>query len=218
MSNLSSNLAKKNIPPMNKFEILQQIKEQYPDVYDGYYPFPAPFRGSKTIKAILLGTDPGNVSAGSTVRIPVVFGLSTPDSPYFRAMKDNIDQVKNLDIENLYIQNVCRSYFTCDTSKNKHWKSITRDLWLPYLKQELDFLFDPDIPVLVTAEIILDVILNDKKPDAEDIYKNTIIFSKEQNHLNRTVLAFYRHQKYDLTNWPEYANELNRFWSPDGTY
>jgi len=198
---------------MNEFEILQQIKDQYPDVYDGYYPFPSPYRGKQTIKAILLGTDPGNVSVGSTVRIPMVFGLSTTDSPYFRAMKENIDEVKGLELDNLYIQNVCRSYFTCDTSKNKHWQAIAKDLWLPHLVQELDFQFDPDIPVLVTAEIILDVILKNKKPDAEDIYKNTIIFGKGQNHLNRTVLAFYRHQKYALKEWPEYVNELNRFFS-----
>ena len=197
---------------MNEFEILQEIKKQYPDVYDGYYPFPAPFRGDKKIKAIMLGTDPGNQSTGAIKRFPVVFGLSTPDSPYFRAMKTNIDQLNDLELNNLYIQNVCRSYFTCDTSKNKHWKSIAKNLWLPHLKQELDFLFDPDIPILVTAEIILEVILKDQqKPGAEDIYKNTIFFSKEENYLNRTVLAFYRHQKYALTKWPEYANELNRF-------
>lgn len=87
---------------MNEFEILQQVKEQYPDVYDGYYPFPAAYRGNKTIKAIMRGTDPGNLSTGSTVRISVVFGLSTPDSPYFKAMRDNIDQLKDLDIENIY--------------------------------------------------------------------------------------------------------------------
>jgi len=197
---------------MNEFEILQQIKDNYPDVYDGYYPFPAAYRGNKTIKAIMLGTDPGNLSTGSTVRIPVVFGLSTPDSPYFKAMRDNIDQLKDLDIENIYIQNVCRSYFNCDTSKNRHWKKIARDLWLPHLKEELDYLFGPENPVLITAEIILDAILTDKpKPKAEDIYRNTMIFSNDQNYLNRTVLAFYRHSKYSLTKWPEYANELNRF-------
>ena len=218
ISNLFSNIIVnkspgKNSYQMNEFEILTQIKEEYADVFDGYYPFPVPFRGKQTIKAILLGTDPGNVSSGSTVRIPVVFGLLTPDSLYFRAMKENMDQVKGLELDNLYIQNVCRSYFTCDTSKNKHWKAIAKELWIPHLKQELDFLFDPDIPVLVTAEIILDVILKDKKPDAEDIYKNTIIFGKDQNHLIRTVLAFYRHTKYALTNWPEYTNELNRFFT-----
>ena len=197
---------------MNEFEILQQIKEQYPDVYDGYYPFPAAYRGNKTIKAIMLGTDPGNLSSGSTVRIPVVFGLSTPGSPYFRAMKKNIDQLNDLEIDNLYIQNVCRSYFNCDALKNRHWKKIARDLWLPHLKQELDFLFNPDLPVLLTAEIILEAILTDKpKPKAEYIYRNTIIFSNDQNYLNRTVLALYRHRKYSFTKWPEYANELNRF-------
>lgn len=197
---------------MNEFEILQQVKDNYPDVYDGYYPFPAPYRGNKTIKAIMLGTDPGNLSTGSTIRIPIVFGLSNPDSPYFRAIQGNIDQLNYLDIDNLYIQNVCRSYFNCDTLKNRHWKAIARDLWLPHLKKELDFLFNPDIPVLLTAEIILEAILVDKpKPKAEDIYRNTIIFGNDQNYLNRTVLAFYRHSRYSLINWPEYANELNRF-------
>lgn len=198
---------------MNEFEILQQIKEKYPDVYDGYYSFPASFRGNKTIKAILLGTDPGNQSIEPIKRFPIVFGLSTSDSPYFGAMKNNIDLVKDLDLDNLYIQNVCRSYFKCDASKNEHWKAIAKDLWLPHLKQELDFLFDLDIPVLVTAEIILDVILKDKKPDAEEIYKNTIIFGSEENFLNRTILAFYRHRRYVLKNWPNYANELNRFFT-----
>jgi len=101
----------KSLAGMNEFKILQQIKEQYPDVYDGYYPFPAPYRGNKTIKAIMLGTDPGNLFSGSTVRIPVVFGLSTPGSPYFRTIQENIDQLNDLEIDNLYIQNVCRSYF-----------------------------------------------------------------------------------------------------------
>jgi len=30
---------------------------------------------------------------------------------------------------------------------------------------------------------------------------------------NRTILAFYRHQKYALKEWPEYAYEMSRFFS-----
>ena len=195
---------------MNEFQILSEIKIKYPpDIYDGFFPFPSPFRGQKQIKVIILGTDPGNCINGKTIRFNYVFGLENRESPYFKQILKNLCLLKNFDFDEIYIQNVCRCYFKVDTYKNKYWNEIARKYWLPLLKQELDFLFEPRIPVFITTEKILDIIM-DKKINASRIYKENIIIEKEENFLTRRIIAFYRHQRYDLNNWPEYLKHLQK--------
>lgn len=194
---------------MNEFEILSELKTNYPDVYDGYYPFPAPFRGQKPIKIIILGTDPGNSIKGKTVRFKYVFGLEYPESPYFRQISRNLSLIKNVDLNEIYVQNVCRCYFRVDTGKNKYWTKIARKYWLPLLKQELDFLFNSGIPVLITTEKILEVIM-DKKINASKIYGENIIINRDDNYLGRRIIALYRHPKYSLDSWDGYLNHLIR--------
>jgi hypothetical protein len=195
---------------MNDFEILSTIKTKYPDVYDGYYPFPASYHGKKPVKIIILGTDPGNYFKGKTLRFHIVFGLEKQDSLYFRQIAENLYLLKNIELEEVYVQNVCKCYFKLDTGKNKYWNEIARKYWLPILKQELDFLFDTRIPVFITTEKILEVI-TDQRISASEIYKEKITIQKDDNYLQREIVALYRHPKYSLEFWSEYLNYLREF-------
>jgi hypothetical protein len=198
---------------MNEFKILSELKTNYPDVYDGYYPFPVPFRGIKPIKIIILGTDPGNNIKGQTVRIKYVFGLENQKSPYFKQISKNLSLMQNINFDEIYVQNVCRCYFKVDTYKNKYWNEIARKYWLPLLKQELDFLFNPGIPVFITTEKILEVI-TDQKINASKIYTKNIIIQHSDNYLGRKIIAFYRHPKYSLDSWQGYLNHLKKLILP----
>lgn len=109
---------------MNEFQILSEIRINYPDVYDGYYPFPAPFRGQKPVKFIILGTDPGNKIKSKTVRFNYVFGLKNQESPYFMQISKNLNLLENIDLDEIYVQNVCKCYFNVDSGKNKFWNEI----------------------------------------------------------------------------------------------
>lgn len=194
-------------------ELISKYNTSEKAVIANKYPFPRPFHGEGEIKAIVLGADPTHITEKGVTDLDVVFGLSQPDkSPYWRQIQRNLKSLKTISINNLYVQNICRNYFLKETGKHKNdWTDIAREFWLPLLKKELDDLFDPKIPVLMTTEFLLKVILkenvNTKK--AEKIYKDGSYFSKEQNYLNRDLYAFYRHPAYSLDKWPKYGDFLS---------
>lgn len=196
---------------MTEKEILNQLKKDFPKLISTQYPFPKPFKGSQEIKAIILGADPSHIVDGKPKLIDTVFGLDKEKSPYWTSMQRNIDQLQNLTRENVYVQNICRNYFTKETSNNKAWKTIATDYWLKLLKTELDKEFDEKIPVLMTTEFLLHALKKDKgKVKATDIYENCKVFPKDENLLGRELIAFYRHHKYSLKNWDEYRNVLDQ--------
>jgi len=86
---------------MTEFEILMSLKKKYPKLINTSYPFPDVFMGTKKIKAIVLGADPTNIINGKPKSLKKVFQLDNPKSPYWRAIKSNIKQIDNLDLENL---------------------------------------------------------------------------------------------------------------------
>jgi len=196
---------------MTEFEILMSLKEKYPSLINNTYPFPDVFWGSKKIKAIVLGADPTNIINGKPKSLKKVFQLDNPKSPYWRAIKSNIEQINNLDLENLYVQNMCRNYFCKETSKNKEWLNIAKNYWLPFLKDELDAKFEKNIPVLMTTEFILKATLkpNIKCLKAKDIYSSLITINQKDNLLGRKLIAFYRHYKYNLAKWHDYKCFIN---------
>jgi len=69
---------------------------------------------------------------------------------------------------------------------------------MPY---ELDAL-DPErkIPVLVTAQVILEFLSDKTLPSAKDIYLSNAsgIVERDENKLGRMLLPFYRHYSYAL--------------------
>jgi hypothetical protein len=197
---------------MKESEILSTIEEKYKDIYIKVDSLPRPYRGKETTRAILLGTDPGNYSKGETKMLEYVFGLEDVKTPYFREINRNLEALNNLSIENLFIQNICKNYFNCDTLDNKHWKELA-NLWLPLLTEELDDQYSKDIPVLISAEIILEVILKNPadKKKAEHYYSNLSFVGSEENAFNRTVIPFYRHYKYNLSNWDSYREKVDNY-------
>jgi len=195
-------------------EILTEVETRFKDVFVKADALPKPYIGSETIKAILIGTDPGNLIGGETKIIDFVFGLEHKNSPYFRSIQGNIDKLSNLTLENLYVQNICKNYFNCDASKNKHWKEAA-GLWLPSVINEFDSQFDKSIPVLVSAEIILDIILKDQqtKLTAETYYSSPAFVDKTDNYFERILIPFYRHRKYSLSNWDKYREAIDNYLS-----
>lgn len=131
---------------------------------------------------LLYCTDPGNNIKGKTVRLNYVFGLEDLESTYFKQISKNLSLMQYVNFDEIYVQNVCRCYFKIDTYKNKYWNEIARKYWLPVLKQELDFLFNPGIPVFITTEKILEVIM-DKIISASKIYQENIIVNQNENYL-----------------------------------
>ena len=172
---------------------------------------PEPYYGKGKIKAILLGADPTNDGIKKNRGIKIlntVFGIDSEFEKYFFGPQLVNLKAIELNKDNLYIQNVCRNYFTEETSQNKEWKKVAR-IWLPMLSQELELL-DAKLPVLVTAEKIMKVLVNNV-PSAKDIYsmKQKPTFFSEI--LNRNLIPLYRHPKYYLSkNWSDYKEHLKQ--------
>jgi len=177
------------------------------------YPFPGPFSGKDEIKAVILGADPTHIVNGKPKPLKKVFQLDNSKSPYWRSIQNNINQIDGLNLENVYVQNLCRNYFKKETSKNSDWLEIARNYWAPFLKRELDRNYDKNVPILMTTEFILHSILIDpkRKIKAKDIYTNCIIIASEENILGRELIAFYRHFYYSLKkeDWKYYRSFIN---------
>jgi hypothetical protein len=193
-------------------EVLERI-EQISPYYLSSKTIPKPFIGND-IKAILLGADPGTDYKIEN-EFEFVFGIEEKNktSEYFRQFEKNLNEI-GLRIENLYVQNLIQNYFQLTTSRHlSDWKRCANE-WLELLKSELDNI-DPNrnIPVLVTAYVILEVLNNKKCLKAEDYYKNNEFVGKLENVLERTLIPFFRGgmHKYDLINWGDYSNKVKMF-------
>ncbi len=195
-------------------EILTEIETKFKDVFVKADSLPKPFIGGEKTKALLIGTDPGNLINGETMVFDYVFGLENKRSPYFRSTQSNINTLNNLGLENLYVQNICKNYFNCDATKNKYWKEAAT-IWLPYIVKEIDLQFEKNVPVLISAEIILDVILKNPqtKLKAETYYSDNIFIDQAENYFERTLIPFYRHSKYSLAKWEKYREAIDNYFS-----
>lgn len=195
---------------MAELQILQQLLKDHPDKVHDRYPFPEPFRGTGEIKAIVLGADPTRISKDETSQpFEVVFELDNPKSPYWRGIGKNIRLIDGLGEDNLYVQNLCRNYFTKETSKNKEWELIARNYWIPFLRKELDELFPQSIPILITTQFILRACLISGRPMKPlSIYEGNKAIAPEENLFGRKLLALYRHHSYSLDHWKDYAGFL----------
>lgn len=189
---------------MDYSKIKQKLKTNFPDVYVDDDNWPEPYWEQGPIRAIVLGTDPGTQY---NARFKYVFGLENPGpkNKFFMAVKHNLD-ILGLKLGKIYAQNLCRNYFNCDSSKNKHWHKVAAE-WVPYLRQELDSLFLSEIPVLATSELIVKVLAPDfhKQMRCENYYRSCIIIEPGQNLLGRKLIPLFRHHRYQLENWDQYA-------------
>lgn len=159
------------------------------------------------VKAIVLGADP---STEGKIKFEFVFGIKSKDKRYFGPIESNLG-ILGLTQDDIYVQNIIQDYLSEETSKNKEWEKIAED-WVPVLLKELDD-FDPNrkIPVLVTAEIVFNFLLNSRKYSTKEIYKGEVPLSNfGNNKLHRPLIPFYRHYYYSLkkAEWAKYAHEV----------
>jgi hypothetical protein len=179
---------------------------------------PQPHTG-KAIKAIFLGADPGTVNSQ---RFTYVFKLEDGESSkYFRQFVPSLRAI-SLTADNLFVQNLCRNYFDCDTlSHKKDWLQCAVQ-WMPILKEELDEL-NPNqhLPVLVSAYVILEALCKSPCKEPQFYYANRVLIRKNQNLLGRTLIPFFRGGmgKYDLgkPEWSLYSRKIAKYLKQDFT-
>jgi len=177
---------------------------------------PQPFFSDLSkIKAILLGAEPSNNSSkGKTVYLEYVFGINGKDKRYFQMIEKNLSAI-GLTRFDIYAQNLVQAYQAEETNNNIHWESIA-EKWLSILKNELDQ-FDKSrkIPVLVTAERIMEFLTMEPLPTPKEIYKGLAdgILAADENRLGRVLIPFYRHYYYDLSKdeYISYRDKLRNF-------
>ena len=196
---------------MNTLDLTRELKSNFPELIDTSHELPGPFTGTGKIKAVILGADPTHIIDGLPRKISKVFDLDDEKSPYWKGIKKNLNTIEGLSMDNIHVENLCRNYFSCETSKNKSWVEIARNYWAPFLRDELDKKYSKDIPVLITTQFILFAILAEgqQKMNAETIYKSNKFFKPAENLLNRDVFAFYRHWSYSLKKKDNYARFLS---------
>ena len=156
----------------------------------------------KKVKAILLGADPSNNSDnGLAVQLEYVFSINGKDKRYFAGIARNLEEI-GLSQDDIYAQNLIQEYQEAETGQNKNWEAEA-EKWVEPLKQELDS-FDPEkrIPVLVTAQVIFKALTDKKLPSPKEIYSSRAdgIVQPDENRLGRSLLPFYRHYSYALSN------------------
>ena len=193
---------------MIKEEIIAVIRatDKYKGLYKHAEYLPEPYcEDIRNVKAIVLGCDPSNKEGNTFEK---VFDLGNSNR-FFWNIENNLNLI-GLSRSDIYMDNLCRNYFTVETSENKVWYEIAIGLWVPYQKTELDKLFPPEIPVLATSHYILKAICYKKYYTGknEEYYNNCLLIKPCQNTLRRTVIPFFRHYYYKLENWPDYANSF----------
>ena len=208
------------------FKIYKTIKskihlsEQLEDPKNSQLPDPFCFN-NKRFKAFVLGADPSNFSENKNTKLLItVFGIGSGDNRYFNGILKNL-KIIGFNLEDIYVQNLIPFYMKGETGGNKYWDEIAQ-LCIPYLRDEFDLVDrSRKKPVLITAERILKVLLNNnqklRKPGeyyrVSDKNCPYVPVEPEQNKLQRRLLPLYRHRRYDLDKgeWKMYAKLLHSF-------
>jgi hypothetical protein len=204
-------------------ELLKELKNKFNDEIDDRFYLPkAYWTGNKEmIKAIYLGCDPTNTK--KNIQFDFAFSHGCNDKCFVLFRNKHLKQLEAIDLnwDMVYTQNLCRNYFKSETSKNKIWK-YAAEFWIDLLKKELNNLFTVNIPVLLTSQLLLDVLLIEKKRpedyDAQMFYdlKTQIPINPEKNKLGRPLIPFYRGVNgrtkvpYKLEVYPDYAKEIKK--------
>jgi len=176
---------------------------------------PNPFCFNRSnVKAFVLGCDPTNESnKRERVEIEFAFGIGK-DARYFRQIMDNLNLV-GLHLEDLYIQNLIIDYQGDETSNNKTWRNDAIHNVKVRIKEFSRIDPNRELPVFLTSKILYEVLLNDdeKRYTPKELYtlKTTVPIPADQNKLNRPLIPLYRHQRYNLLNWPEYLSKLKKY-------
>ena len=206
---------------MNDIQLISELSETYGDQIVVTEKLPQAYcpGGIEAVKAIYLGCDPTNTS--KNILFDYAFAHGCEEKGFVQFRKMHLQQLKEIDLnwELVYTQNLCRNYFKEETGVNKIWKKVAEEFWIDRLIEELS-VFDPRIPVLLTSQLLLEV-LGDKetsKHTAPDIYecKIEIPIPADKNKLGRPLIPIYRgksprykvsyHLKYP--EWGKYKNSI----------
>lgn len=218
-------------------EILTKLTDLFPSQIDMTKKIPKPYwkeeNGAGKVKAIYLGCDPTNTVKNIQFEYAFAHGTSDPGFKRFITLHENQLTSIGLNWDLVYAQNLCQNYFTSETAKNKIWKQAAQAIWIDELNNELNKLFVIDIPVLLTSQLLLDVLLNDDLPergkrparyDAMKFYSGeiNIPIPSDQNKLRRPLIPVYRGRNpktgnsYMLSNdlHHEYVNRIKQILNP----
>ncbi|MFU0799088.1 MAG: hypothetical protein ACFWUE_00260 [Xylanivirga thermophila] len=173
------------------------------------------YENIEAVKAIILGCDPS--TGNEKIEFDYVFNIDKFKSGkgnknYFKPIYTNLNAI-GLSLSDIYVQNLCKNYSTNVTSKNKKWTEMAT-LWVPAIKEELDSLFPKNIPVLLTAECLLEPLCNEyKNKKARFYYEKKIIIKESDNKLGRNLIPFFRCCKYrlDKDEWSNYKYFVKHF-------
>lgn len=205
---------------MSDQEMLKQLTDAFPEMIRPEYPWPDSYcENPGAVRAIVLGTDPSyKLKKGAEFnKLQFVFELDRykhdPHNPYFDSILENL-KLLGLDLSSVFVENVCRNYFTKVTYENDVWKDAAQ-LWIPSMKAELDRKFpDMNIPVLMTTEIIYHVLIHDQSliRTSRDLYKieSAVPIRPEHNKLGRPLIPLYRHYEHKLKRHTEYKERIKK--------
>lgn len=207
---------------MTDTEIVLFLRGRYGSEVLDTVPFPKPaFVDRAKVKAIYLGCDPSNMRND---KFDFAFALEGTNPRYNQFISSHQKNLNTIDLKwnNLYVQNLCLNYFQKETSKNlKLWKQTVREFWTYQLYNELS-IFPSTIPVLLTAQYLLEVLAfgGYEKIPAIDFYecRSPIPVPADKNLLGRPLIPFYRginprlKKSYNLSNgdWNSYQQQVKK--------
>jgi len=205
---------------MNDKEIIKLLRGLYGDQILAVDELPKAYilRGVSSIKAIYLGCDPSNKDC---TKLPYVFTHDSGLENFTQFRQDHTLQLNQIGLgwEDVYTQNLCRNYFKDETAKNPIWERVAKEFWIERLKEELSC-FENEIPVLLTAQVLLKVLGTDgyEKILAPEFYecRFPIPVPASKNKLKRELIPMYRGKSprfnvsYQLRNerWSQYRNSI----------
>lgn len=192
-------------------EFLGKLESEYKDYFYKKHMIPKPYyEDLDKVKAILLGSNP--MAVGENAGAEYVFDLTDfnknrGDSPIFGNIYKNLNAI-GLDLWDIYAQNLCKNYFINLSVHDDKWVEIAK-LWAEVIKEELDVLFDENIPVLVTAPWILNPLVDDLK-EGHFYYEKQKFIEADQNKLGRTLIPFFRQADFSLDDpkWKGYKESI----------
>lgn len=91
---------------MNVQNVIDRLTKDFPDHIFDKYPIPLPFIGTDKIKAIVLGADPTHIINSEPKCLNMVFGLDMDYSPYCNGIGKNLERIRGLSLNNVYVQNI----------------------------------------------------------------------------------------------------------------
>lgn len=107
--------------PEYDLELARLMKSIYPDDYFDVDKLQEAFTGKGPIRAIVIGADP--TFEKDNGKFKVVFGLDDENSIFFKSILDNLQEI-GINLDNIYVQNLIKTYFKSETSKIIYGKSV----------------------------------------------------------------------------------------------